>query len=328
MKSQRFFLSRNSFRFSGGLLLAGTLAVLPLSWAAAQQPAPAPTEQPAAAPPAVAAEAPKPVPVPTAEPGTAVPTPAPTEQPAQPAAEQPAAAAAEHPATPAPEAANPVAGHVEAAAEVAGKAGQPEGGVHEGVHEGQHEHGPLIENWWSWDYTGPNRTHHNPPFGFALINFVVFLFLLNKLAGKDFREFVISRHTDVRKALDRARQVEAKAQEQLRHFEERTKSVDTEIKDLLTGLRTAAEAERHNIIARAEAEAQKLLRDAESQVQVALDAAKRDLEQKAGLLAVELAEKLITANITDADQHRLVDRYVAQVESLGAKASPNLEGRP
>ncbi len=324
MKSLRTISSRGPI----GLLLAGALIALPLSWAVAQ-PQPAATEQPAP-PPAVAPEAPKPVPV--AEPGTPPPAApaavAPGEQPSAAPAEQPAAAApteheghagAEHPTTPVPEAVKPIVEHTEAAAEVAAHAGQPEG-------EHAHEHGPLIENWWSWDY-GPGKSHHHPPFGFALINFVVFLFLINKLAGKDFRELLVSRHTEVRKALDRARQIEAKAQEQLRHFEDRTASVDAEVKTLLTGLRTAAEAERHNIIARAESEAQKLLRDAESQVQVALDAAKRDLEQKAGLLAVELAEKLITAQITDADQHRLVDRYVAQVEGLAATASPKLEGR-
>ena len=301
MKSHALFLSRGP----AALLLAGALVALPVTWAAAQ-PGPAPAEQPAP-PPAVAPEAAQPVP--GTEPAAAQPVP--TEQPSQPTT----------PPTPVPEVVKPVAAHVEAAAEVAGKAGQPEGDDH------AHEHGPLIENWWSWDY-GPGKAHHHPPFGFALINFAVFLFLLNKLAGKDFKAMLVTRHTDVRKALDRARQVEAKAQEQLRLFEERTTSVDAEIQALLTSLRTAAEAERQNIIARAETEAQKLLRDAESQVQVALDAARRDLEQKAGLLAVELAEKLITAQINDADQHRLVDRYVAQVEGLAAKGRPALEGRP
>lgn len=178
-----------------------------------------------------------------------------------------------------------------------------------------HSEGPLVENWWSWDF-GPGKEHRHPPFGFALINFVVFLYLLNRLVGKDFRGFIQSRHSEVRKALDRAREVEAKAQEQLRHFEERSKAMDAEITSLLAGFQKQAEAERQSIIARAEADAQKLLRDAEAQVQVALDAARRELEQKAGLLAVDLAEKLIVARINDADQKHLVDRYVAQVESL------------
>ena len=293
MRSPRFF--RPGLR-SARLLLAGALLTLPLTWAAAQ-PAPPVQEAPAA-------------PVPVAPPVGEQPAPPPTPEAA------PVAAPAHEPA------AIPPAGHT------MGHGAAAEAHVAEGADangEG-HESGPLIENWWSWDY-GPGKTHHHPPFGFALINFVVFLLLLNKLAGKDLRAFILARHTEVRKALDRARQVEAKAQEQLRLFEERTKSLDAEIEALLASFRKQAEAERQNIIARAESDAQKLLRDAESQVQVAIEAAKRDLERKAGLLAVDLAEKLIIARITDADQHKLVDRYVTQVETLAAKPGALTEGR-
>jgi F-type H+-transporting ATPase subunit b len=302
MRSPRFF------RVPARLLLAGALLTWPLTWAVAQPAAEAPAAaaQPAAEAPAAAA--------PTAPAAGEAPSPAP-------------AAAAE----PVHEPVHAEPNHAEPAAAQAHGA-TAEAHVAEGVHgdgeghgEGHGEAGPLIENWWSWDY-GAGKSHHHPPFGFALINFVVFLFLLNKLAGKDLRAFIIARHTEVRKALDRAREVEAKAQEQLRQFEERTKSLDAEIEALLAGFRKQAESERHNIIARAENDAQKLLRDAESQVQVAIESAKRDLERKAGLLAVDLAEKLIVSRITDADQHKLVDRYVTQVEALAAKSGAHTEG--
>lgn len=231
---------------------------------------------------------------------------------AAPGAAPPAAAPTPEAAAPGGEHAAGAEGHHEPAEGVAVATGE------HGEHAEHGEHGPLVENWWSWDY-GPGKSHRHPPFGFALINFVVFLYLLNRLAGKDFRGFMLSRHTEVRKALDRAREIEAKAQEQLRHFAERTKAVDAEITALLAGFQKQAEAERQTIIARAEADAQKLLRDAESQVQVALDTARRELEQKAALLAVDLAEKLLVARINDADQQKLVDRYVAQVEGLTGK---------
>jgi F-type H+-transporting ATPase subunit b len=191
-------------------------------------------------------------------------------------------------------------------------AGHEAGATHEG---GGHESGPVIENWFSFDY-GPGKTHHHPPFGFALINFAVFLLLLNKLAGKSLREFVSNRHIEVRRSLDRARELEKKAQEQLKEYEKRTQDVDAEVQTLLGNIRKQAEAERQSIIARAESDAQKLLKDAESQVQVALDGAKRSLEQKAALLAVDLAEKLIRTHINDRDQRTLVDSYVASIEAL------------
>ncbi len=329
------------------LLGAGALLVLPVTWALAQPAAPAPTAPP---PPAAAAASPEPAgqPVnpPAPEAAAAAPTAVAPAAPANPEAAPPAnpegtPAAVAPEAAPPPPPAVPIHDPVVAAPSGEHAAGTPSGehaagteghhDVAEGVATGEHgehaehEHGPLIENWWSWDY-GPGKSHRHPPFGFALINFVVFLYLLNRLAGKDLRGFMLSRHTEVRKALDRAREVEAKAQEQLRHFAERTQAVDAEITALLAGFQKQAEAERQTIIARAEADAQKLLRDAESQVQVALDSARRELEQKAALLAVELAEKLLVSRINDADQQRLVDRYVAQVEGLTGKPGTATEG--
>lgn len=190
---------------------------------------------------------------------------------------------------------------------------------HGGGHGGGHD-APVIENWWSWDY-GPGKSHHHPPFGFALINFVVFLLILRRLIGPSFREMIANRHSDVRKALDRAQTLEKKAQEQLAEYERRTKAVESEVQELLSSLRKQAEAERQRIIAQAETEADKLLKDAESQVRVAIESARRDLERKAGQLAVELAESLIRQKITDADQRALAERYVAQVESVAKQGS-------
>jgi F-type H+-transporting ATPase subunit b len=266
-----------------------------------------------------------------ADPHAAPAAAAPADPHAAPAAEAPAAAdphAAPAAADPHAAAAADVAQRVEAAGHAAGAAhaGEherpPTGSMHKeagGGHGGGHD-APVIENWWSWDY-GPGKTHHHPPFGFALINFVVFLLILRRLIGPSFREMLASRHGDVRKALDRAQTLEKKAQEQLAEYERRTQAVESEVQELLTSLRKQAEAERQRIIAQAETEADKLLKDAESQVRVAVEGARRDLMRKAGQLAVELAESLIRQKITDTDQRGLAERYVAQVESAAKPGS-------
>lgn len=178
----------------------------------------------------------------------------------------------------------------------------------------------MIENWWSWDY-GPGKTHHHPPFGFALINFAVFLFILNKLAGKSFKEFLANRHLEVRKALDRARELEKQAQDQLSEYEKKSQAMTAEVDELLKSMKAQAEIERQKIIAKAEAEADKLLKDAEAQVEQTIEGAKRDLERKTALLAVDLAEKLVASRLNDHDQRNLVERFVNQVESQATRAA-------
>lgn len=207
----------------------------------------------------------------------------------------------------------PFPGHEGAHGAAAGHGAQGEGG-----HGGGH-HGPVIENWVSWDY-GPGKTHHNPPFLFAIINFAVFAFLLSRLFGKSFKTFLENRHGEVRHALDRAQHVQKEAEEQLKQIEGRIQGLQAEMDELLASYRKQAEAERQAIVKRAEDEAASLLRDAEAQAQAAIASAKRTLEEKAALLAVDLAEKLLRSRLREEDHKRLTEQYVAQVEGLSLAA--------
>ncbi|MBL8634100.1 MAG: hypothetical protein JNM40_12835 [Myxococcales bacterium] len=323
-------------RLSLGLILLGgsSLALAQQPGAAVQKPEGIPTPQPlhnpngqypplrqagpaqaqpAAQPVAQPAAQPAEIGNPTAQPSEAAPADAAQAAHAEPAHAEPAHAEPAHaePAHAEPaHAAEP--SHAEPGHGTAAAHGEPGASAH-GEH-GAHAAGPVIENWWSWDY-GPGKTHHHPPFGFALINFVVFLFILNKLAGKSFKEFLANRHLEIRKSLDRARELEKQAQAQLDEYEKKAQAAQADIDALLGSMKQQAELERQKIIAKAEAEAEKLLKDAEAQVQQTIDSAKRELERKTALLAVDLAEKLVSSRVNDLDQRNLVERFVGQVET-------------
>ena len=66
--------------------------------------------------------------------------------------------------------------------------------------------------------------------------------------------------------------------------------------------------------AQTEAERQRLLDQAKREIATELRVAERDLKTRAGELAVAVATERVKRTITDADQARLVDRYVAQVK--------------
>lgn len=182
-------------------------------------------------------------------------------------------------------------------------------------------HGPLISNWWSWSH-GPGTPYEHPPFGFALINFAIFIAILARVFGKSFVDFLRNRHHEVRRAIDRAREVQQNAEKHLRQLEERSRNLEAEIAELLANYRRLAESERAAIVQRAEAEAQSLLKDAEAQAQAAVAQAKRELEKQTALLAVDLAEKLVKSRITDDDQKRLSEQYLRELEGMSRNARP------
>ncbi len=283
-------------------------------------PAAAPTPAPAADPAPVAeqqAPAPAPAAAPTPAPAAA-PTPAPTQAPTPAPPAAPAPLPASDPGFPSLR-----SGSSDATPPSADVATSPLPPFEQGEsagrgHSGAGHTGPVIENWWSWDY-GPGHVHHSPPFGFALINFAVFLLILARLFGGNFRDFLRTRHMDVRRALDRAREAQQHAEKYLKQIEERTRNLESEIAEILANYRKLAEAERQAIVQRAEAEAASLIKDAEAQAQFALTSARRSLEQKTALMAVDIAEKLLRSRINDDDHRRISERYVAEIEGLSPK---------
>ncbi len=334
-------------RLPTSLSIGALFASIALSQAAfAQEPSRAPGEpaqpvqavpstvppMPTAAPPNPAAVDPVQVAVP---PGLKVPPAVPTPnlaEPVAPAATVPAATASSAPpaetgtaaAQHEPAAHAPTAPPADVATSPLPPFDTPEAGAHGAAeHHGNAHEGhdaPVIENWWSWDY-GPGKTHHHPPFGFALINFFVFVLILAKLFGKSFQDFLRTRHTEVRHALDKAREAQQHAEKHLQQIEARTRNLESEIAEILSSYRRLAESERQAIVQRAEAEAASLLKDADAQAQAAIATAKRTLEQRTALMAVDIAEKLLREHLREDDFRRLNDRYIGELEAIAQKSA-------
>lgn len=223
---------------------------------------------------------------------------------------------------PAAPAAHGEPGHGQAAPAAHGEPGH--GQASHGAAAGHHEEGPVIENWFSWDY-GAGKTHKHPPFGFALLNFGIFLFVLYRLAGKSFFEFMKNRHLGVQRALDEAAEIRGKAEAELSRYEARISRIDTEVAELLAAVRKEAQDERARIIAAAEAQAEALRRDAETQIAAEIARARAELTRKVSEHALAAAEALLRAQIAEQDQKRLLDDYVANLEGLSA--TPGASGR-
>jgi F-type H+-transporting ATPase subunit b len=174
-----------------------------------------------------------------------------------------------------------------------------------------------IENMWDWS----NRTP--PPFGYALINFVVFVAIMGKLAWPSIRNMVKERHDGIAKALREAAELHKQAEDELKQYQSKVAGIDQEIETLLTTIRKEAEQEKARIIAAAEADAKRLKLDAERQIAAEIDRARRELRRGVVEAAVAAADEALRKNIGADDQRKMAERYVGEVE-LSAKQ----QGRP
>lgn len=224
-------------------------------------------------------------------------------QPAQaPAHEAQPAAPAEHGAQPAAEPSAPATDHAVAPAEHAAPAGEhAQAGGHEGAaaeHEGAEHEGESI-----WSFLG------------RLFNFAVLAGGLVYFLKTPITNYLASRSEQIRADLVNAAATRDAATKELAAIDARMKSLPAELEALKARGKEEIAAEQARIKAAADAERQRLVEQARLEIEQQTRAARRDLQEYAAALAVDVARSRLATEMTEADQARLVDRYVAQVKT-------------
>jgi F-type H+-transporting ATPase subunit b len=195
----------------------------------------------------------------------------------------------------------------------------PEDRAHEaGADEG-------IVNWWSFDYGEKTKdaSHKGwpPPFGWALVNFAVFLGVLSKILWKPLKDGWEKRHDTIKHELAEATRLRKAAEAQLAEYTKKVSHVDDEVNALLQQLRHDAELDRARIIEAAEHEAQRLKVEADRQIQVEIERARAELRKETVDAALKAAEQILRSHITADDQQRLAKAYVDGVEATRARGA-------
>jgi F-type H+-transporting ATPase subunit b len=152
--------------------------------------------------------------------------------------------------------------------------------------------------------------HESPIVGMIakLFNFALFAGTLAYFLRSPIATYLSDRGTQIRSDL-----VKESATEQLTKVDAKMAALPGELEALRASGADEVAAEEARIRHAAEAERERLIEQAKRDVDWQLKIAQRDLKAHAAALAVELATKRVKATITDADQLRLVDRYVAMV---------------
>ena len=145
-------------------------------------------------------------------------------------------------------------------------------------------------------------------FNFALLAGALFYFLRSPFAV-----YLTNRSAQIRERLVKASNMRAGAAAEQAAIAQKMQSLPAELEALR---KTGAEevvAEEARIRQAAEFERERLLEVTRRDIRTQLKLAERALMKQAAELAVTVASERVKATITDADQIRLVDRYLVQV---------------
>lgn len=149
---------------------------------------------------------------------------------------------------------------------------------------------------------------------YKLINFVLLVGALAYLLRKPLSDFFTQRSEAIHKSLEEGRQALAASEAQLRAIEEKLRGLENEIARFKAESAKEMEAERERLRQAAAAEAERMLEFARAQIASASRAAKLELKAYAAQQAVGLAEQAIRQRLDDAGRHRLVERFVREMD--------------
>lgn len=151
-----------------------------------------------------------------------------------------------------------------------------------------------------------------------LVNLALILGVLIYFARRPLQNFMAERRTSIEQSLASAKQELATAEARLAECNARVASLDREIEEIKSNVRAQAESERDRLLADAHAAADRIRRDAVVAVEQEGRRARTALREEAAEIAVRLAGDLLKRQVGDADRARLVDEFVASVESSPA----------
>jgi F-type H+-transporting ATPase subunit b len=152
------------------------------------------------------------------------------------------------------------------------------------------------------------------------ISFIVLLIAMAKFAYPALKKSMDARADKIRENLDEAERVKTEAASVLTDYQRQLADARNESNRIIEEARQTADQLRRDLMERAENEVAELRQRARDDIAAAQERATADLSTNVGALAIELAEKVVEANLDRDANMRLIERYIASVGN-GSTAS-------
>jgi F-type H+-transporting ATPase subunit b len=159
-----------------------------------------------------------------------------------------------------------------------------------------------------------------PGIGLMIWTLLVFgatMFLLSKLAFPRISEALGRRQQAIEDSIDTAERTRAEAEEILAEYRERLKEARTQSDEIVQRARQAAEAHEHEAKDRGQEVLAEASKRAERDIEAATKRALSDIRKEVADLTIMATEKVTRKTLNDADQKRLVEEALSEMDFSG-----------
>ena len=160
----------------------------------------------------------------------------------------------------------------------------------------------------------PNLSEFIP----ALIAFLVIWVVLAKFAWPMIVGMLDKRQETIKNNLDEAEAAKIEAQRSLEEYKKQLADARREAAGSVDEARRAGEQVKADITAQAQAQADEMIAKAKKSIEKEKLAAIADLQSSVADLSVAVAGRFIGEGLSDADQRKLIEKYVAEAGALDA----------
>jgi F-type H+-transporting ATPase subunit b len=149
---------------------------------------------------------------------------------------------------------------------------------------------------------------------YQALNLALLLGVLIYFGRKPIAEFFETRREGIASELNDAAELLRQAEQRNSELQSRLVALGSEVDGIREDAGRRAEEEAERILAGARATADRIRRDAHAAVAQELRRAQTLLHDEAADLAMEIAARKLTEQVSDADRDRLVDEFILRIE--------------
>ena len=155
----------------------------------------------------------------------------------------------------------------------------------------------------------------------TLIVFGLSMYLLGKLAFPRIAEALDRRQKAIEDSIDAAEHTRAEAEKILSEYRERLAEARGQADDIVSRARKTGEAAEHEILAEARAKREEMMEQTRRDIEAETRRAIQEIRAEVADLTVLATEKVARKSLTDADQKRLVEEALGELDfsSLGGE---------
>ncbi len=195
------------------------------------------------------------------------------------------------------------------------------GATHEGGAKGEHaeheEHeGPPGEINWA-DFGNKKQL----PFAALFINFAALIAIYWYFGRKPIATALVERKESIAKDIESAQGMLAEAKERAKRYQSKLEDIDADAAQAKATLVTAGEGEKSSIEKAAAEKVERMKRDADFMVEQEGKQLQKDLLRETVEAAIADAESLIAKGISQTDQERLAEEFLASLAQTPASST-------